>query len=616
MRSGAAGSAPQTGRTATRVLDILELLARKPAGLTLSGVAAELAAPISSLHPLLRVLETRRYLVRGSDRRRYCLGPRLPEVSRAYLDPNEPFVNARRAMHLVAERSGETVHIAVLSGRDVEYVDGTTSRNQLSARSRVGQRLPAHLTAEGKALLAMLPVGDLASLYSGFEWPESMPGILHLHPSFDVLARDLEEVRWTGYACDDGRMERGLECVAVALPEQPGRPSTALSITVPRAQLQGDALWKLVTLLRQVAAPPAVNASATRKRPLIGWSLSFTDNLVYVEMRRAATAAMARAGGQILWTDASGKHKQAIDVRRHLEEPLDALIIHPTNAVEAAPLFVEARARKRLVVCFHRPARTREFDFFAGSDTYVRGSMQAHAVARLLNGKGGVFVAEGGSYDDNARSIGQGVRDTLAKYPGLTLLASVPCEEWHPEEAKSVVQDALSAYGPGRVNAVITANDDMAFGVADLLATEGLTQRVLLIGGDGDYHAADLIRSGAMAGTVLQDSAGMAARALQEVLRVLNGTASVADLPERSLLHMPEGPPVRALDVPYTWIDATNVGVLEDYWAQRGIATGDAMCVLAPGPCPLDGSSPSNCALCRSGSLDGSADVGRDTMKP
>ncbi len=558
---------PQAARAAMRVLDILELLARKPSGLTLSEVAAELAVPISSLHPLMRAMEARRYLVRAPDRRRFCLGPQLPEVSRGYLNPDEPFATARLAMRQVAERCGETVHIAVLSGREVEYIDGTTARNPLSAQSHIGQRFPAHTTAAGKALLGAFSPDSLAALYGDESWPEST---LDSQWRFDALQRELDEVRWTGYARDIDAIERGLQCLAVTLPNLPGRPRTALNISVPTVRLQGDGFWNLARILRDVGTPPIVGRVSLKKHPLVGWSLSNTgDNPVYVQMYQSANEVMERYGGKILWTNAPNEHKQADDVRRLLEEPLDALIIHPTNAVATAPLFEMTRPSQKLLVCFHRPARTRAFDFFVGSDVYVRGCLQAHAAARLLHGHGGVFVVEGGVYDDNARSISQGTRDTLATYPGLRLIGSQPSELWSPQTARSIVREALDTFERGSIRAIIAANDEMAIGIADLLAAQGLADQIALIGGDGDDRTVEMIRAGTLAGTVLQDAGGMGAAALDYVARVLQGAASVDDLPRRSLFHAPEGHTVRALDISDTWIDRTNLSVLEDYWAEH-----------------------------------------------
>jgi DNA-binding IclR family transcriptional regulator/ABC-type sugar transport system substrate-binding protein len=558
-----------TARAATRVLDILELLATRPAGMTLSEVADELEVPISSLHSLMRALEARRYLVRGQEGRRYRLGPQLREISSAYLDPEEPFTSARRALRQVADRSGETIDMAMLAERDVVYLEGVPSRYPLSARSQSGQRLPAHATAAGKALLAALPEADLVALYRDFVWPPATPWIPPLQ-SFGALQRDLEEVRWTGYACAIEGPEEGLHALAAALPDEPGRPRVALSIAVPSIRLRDNGLWRTFEILREVASPPVKPHHAHKKRrPLLGWSMSHTSNPVFVEMRRAASIAIAQTGGEILWTDAPDELKQASDVQRLLEEPLDALIIQPADAVKAAPFFIEARQHNLLLVCFHRPVRTRALDFFVGSDVYLRGCMQAHAVVRLLHGHGGVFIVDGDAYDDNARSIGQGNRDTLAQYPGLRLLGSHSCEHWLPETAQSAVHEALATFGPEQLNAVIAANDFMAYAIADLLASHGLTDRVVLVGGDGDHRAVELIRSGVLAGTVLQDSAGMAATALDYVLRVLEGTATVGDLTQRSLFHAPEGPPVPALDVADLWIDASNVDILEEYWQRR-----------------------------------------------
>ncbi len=61
----------------------------------------------------------------------------------------------------------------------------------------------------------------------------------------------------------------------------------------------------------------------------------------------------------------------------------------------------------------------------------------------------------------------------------------------------------------------------------------------------------------------------MGATTLEYVVRVLQGTASLDELPQRRLFHAPEGPVIRALDVHYTWVDATNIALLEEYSAQH-----------------------------------------------
>ena len=92
------------------------------------------------------------------------------------------------------------------------------------------------------------------------------------------------------------------------------------------------------------------------------------------------------------------------------------------------------------------------------------------------------------------------------------------------------------------------------------------------MGADGDQRALELLRRGLLAGTAFQNSAALAVTTLEYVVGVLNGTAEVAALPRWSIFHAPEGPPVSILDVPYTWVDATNIALLEQYWAEQASA--------------------------------------------
>ena len=199
--------------------------------------------------------------------------------------------------------------------------------------------------------------------------------------------------------------------------------------------------------------------------------------------------------------------------------------------------------------------------------------MQAQGLAEALDGSGGVLVIEGDPYNDNARNIAQGNRDTLALYPHLALLDSQPSALWSREAAGQLVREALAIHGPDRLRGIIAANDDMAVGIAEILVEEGLAGRVALVGGDGDHETLELIRRGVMNGTAFQNPAVLAVTALTSVIGVIDGTTQVADLPRASVFYAPAGPPVSVLDVPYTWIDRVNLEVLGRYWSGRAANT-------------------------------------------
>ncbi len=564
MDSSASSS---VARAATRILDILELFAQRPDGLTLSEAAAELGVPVSSLHALMHALAARDYLRRGANDRRFTLGTRLIEVGLGYLDLAEPLAAARRAMQAVVRTCGETAHVAVLSDRDVVYLAGERDHQPLGVAIHVGARVPAYATAAGKALLARLSDNEITALHGDSAWPPPMALTSHAPTSLDALWYEVEEIRWTGYAYDVDGVNQGVHSIAAVLSPDHGRTPAALTVMAPTARLQNDSIAHIIATIRSVAQSAAVSQQ-TRPRPLIGWSLATLHNDTYREMRRAASTMMARLGGRILWTDAhDNEHKQMADVRRILEERPDALIIQPVNAVSADALFVEARRQGVLVACFQRPARSRSFDFFAGGHTYQEGCMQAHSLVRAMGARGDVLIVEGDPYNDNARNIAQGNRDTLTHYPDVHILDSQPSGLWSRDTARLIVQDTLEVYGAERLRGIIAANDDMAVGVIDVLAGRGLAGQIAVVAGDGDRTTLDLIRSGILTGTAFQDPATLATTTLGFVTAIVDGRTSVDDLPLQRIFHAPAGPPVRVLDVPYTWIDASTLAVLEDYWS-------------------------------------------------
>src|SRR2546430_11181473 len=92
-------------------------------------------------------------LVRQEDRYAYVPGPALAAIVRATVSEADLRVLARPAIERLAAATAETVHVAVLEGRMVRYVDGVESPRALRMASRAGRTVPAHYVSTGKALL-------------------------------------------------------------------------------------------------------------------------------------------------------------------------------------------------------------------------------------------------------------------------------------------------------------------------------------------------------------------------------------------------------------------------------------------------------------------------------
>lgn len=141
-------------------------------------------------------------------------------------------------LHDMAQKTDLVVHLAVLDGTEVKYLD-KIGRHAPMIDSRVGGRSPAHCTSLGKAILASMPAEDVDDLYAdGFDrrTASSIGDLATLHS-------ELNRVRQSkGIAFERGECVDGLACIGVAVvgPDGPvgaislvGRPDTPLDRVAP-----------------------------------------------------------------------------------------------------------------------------------------------------------------------------------------------------------------------------------------------------------------------------------------------------------------------------------------------------------------------------------------------
>lgn len=151
---GAGHGTNRANKSVGRALQALELVAASEIALGLSQLAKALAVPRSSLHSLLRALAIRRFLEVDGDGR-YNLGVRSLEVGAAYLHGVSPLAAVHSELATLSRLLSMTAHYAILDAPDVVCLDKANPPSLgVQLASAVGARLPAHLTAVGKASLA------------------------------------------------------------------------------------------------------------------------------------------------------------------------------------------------------------------------------------------------------------------------------------------------------------------------------------------------------------------------------------------------------------------------------------------------------------------------------
>ncbi|MEE3752937.1 IclR family transcriptional regulator [Mycobacterium intracellulare] len=218
--------------TPTAVIDRISLVLDAfdgPGRLTLAQIVRRTGLPRSSAHRMLERLVQLRWLRRSG--RDYELGMRLVELGSLAVHQDRLVRAAGPLLGELHRATGLVVHLAVLDGADVVYLDKVGDRMLGAIPTRVGGRQPAHCTAVGKAILAYrdeetdIDLGARLTKYSISSAPQ--------------LAAELAKVRAHGVAFEREEALLGFGCVAAPI-GSPGEAVAAVSVCGPLNRMALD----------------------------------------------------------------------------------------------------------------------------------------------------------------------------------------------------------------------------------------------------------------------------------------------------------------------------------------------------------------------------------------
>ena len=196
----------------------------------------------------------------------FTLGRRLAELGGAYLTSVDLVQEFYEACAALPTGSEETVQLAILDGIEMTYLARHDGKQPVRLTSQIGRRLPASVTATGKAALAAMDESEVRRRFVGVELPVLTRRSL---ATVDALIANLAVVRQRGYAMDDEETVEGVVCFGVAIPgRQPGEGPYAASITVLKARATDERIPMLVDDLRLLATRMSDPLHVDRADPL------------------------------------------------------------------------------------------------------------------------------------------------------------------------------------------------------------------------------------------------------------------------------------------------------------------------------------------------------------
>jgi DNA-binding IclR family transcriptional regulator len=242
--------APETPsvQSLDRGLIILEAVAKADGPVPLGQLRSLLGINRSSVFRLANTLRRRGFLANPRGRNDYMIGPSIWRLFRNY-DWNMLVSFCRPHLSALANKTGETAHLAVRQGKQTLFIDHQSSSNQIIAVSgQTGEFKPLYCTAHGKALLADCGLSGLKTILGSEPFRQYTPQTLR---SIEYLAQACARIKKEGYALDDSEFEEQVRCVAAPIRDNDGSIVAAIGISAPATRLATE---QLAEVAHQVAA--------------------------------------------------------------------------------------------------------------------------------------------------------------------------------------------------------------------------------------------------------------------------------------------------------------------------------------------------------------------------
>ena len=207
------GDAPLSA--AEKTLSVLEALADHS---RIADIADASGLPKPTVHRILQTLVQRGF-ARADGRGGYLGGPRILSLAGRFLQRLDVAEHVRPTLRDLQERTGWTVHLALLSGDEAVYVAKLEGVRPYHLASRVGMSLRLHCTSIGKAILAALPDDEVRALVRRTGLPARTERTI---TDARALLAELAVVRRRGYAEDHEENEAGVRAVGAAVVNHTG----------------------------------------------------------------------------------------------------------------------------------------------------------------------------------------------------------------------------------------------------------------------------------------------------------------------------------------------------------------------------------------------------------
>lgn len=239
-----------------RALRILDLFDERNYELSITEISKRMNLHKSTIHSLLKTLQTHHYIKQSADNGKYSLGLKLFERGYYVVGNMDLRTNARKYLEQLSDQTGYTVHLVILDGQEGVYIDKVEGTGVTVLYSKIGRRVPIHTSAVGKSLLAFKEDDEIEHILTNYQFIKRTEKTIVTKEAF---WNEIQNVRNKGYAIDDEENEPGIFCLAVPIKDHTEKVIAAISMSISVAKATDEIVNKYKTLLRETAEQISVS---------------------------------------------------------------------------------------------------------------------------------------------------------------------------------------------------------------------------------------------------------------------------------------------------------------------------------------------------------------------
>jgi len=233
-------------KTLQRAFQMLRLFDTKRVSASLSELIRLMSSNKPTTFRLATTLEHLGLLQRRPDGR-FALGPAVLDLRAAYISANPLRARALEIVDTLTHETGATVQICSLVGRQIVPLIGAEARGQIRAAAQIGEPLPLHATASGKAIAADLADTELEDLLGAISFRQLTLKTVSSRKQFKA---EIALTRERGFALAIDELAEGLSSVGVGLGRNLFQRPSALVALLPTSLVAAEDLARIAKALR------------------------------------------------------------------------------------------------------------------------------------------------------------------------------------------------------------------------------------------------------------------------------------------------------------------------------------------------------------------------------